>query len=101
MVKFWIKILPNYFYKKITDQEFTITYYCLVGYLKLEAQWAEPVSLTFHSANKNKIHVSNTYMAYIVYFYIPRNRTSGVMVCMLDSSAVDCGFKPCSGQNRL
>jgi predicted Rdx family selenoprotein len=43
-------ILPNYFYKKITDQEFTITYYCLVGYLKLEAQWAEPVSLTFHSA---------------------------------------------------
>jgi hypothetical protein len=65
MVKFWIKILPNYFYKKITDQEFTITYYCLVGYLKLE------------------------------------DRTSGVMVCMLDSSAVDCGFKPCSGQNRL
>ena len=34
------------------------------------------------------------------YFIIDVNRICGVMVSMLASSAVDCGFKPRSGQTK-
>jgi hypothetical protein len=33
-------------------------------------------------------------------YYIPANRIGGVMVSVLASSAVDCGFEPRSGQTN-
>ena len=36
----------------------------------------------------------------VVLHHLPMNRIAGVMVSVLASSAVDCGFKPRSGQTK-